>query len=101
MALLVSEYGAERARANQLGIHAINPHRNALDARARAALIRAEADELRSLTAVDAAQLIGAKRAEQGQTKRQAAWRERQLYDPFERDPRRGRPGPEGPARGL
>ncbi|MCT2974806.1 TrwC relaxase [Propionibacterium freudenreichii] len=101
MALLVSEYGAEHARANHLGMRTINPHRTARDARARAALIRAEADELRSLTAVDAAQLIEAKRAEQEQTKRQAAWRERQLNDPFERDPRRDRPGPEGPAHGL
>lgn len=41
-----------------------NPHRAARDAKARAAMLRAEADELRSLPANDAARQIEAKRAE-------------------------------------
>jgi hypothetical protein len=46
MALLVSEYGAERVRRDQLGMRTTNPHRDARDTRARAATTRAEADEL-------------------------------------------------------
>ncbi|MFV4913123.1 AAA family ATPase [Microbacterium lacticum] len=97
MALLVSEYGAEHARANQLGMRTINPHRNALDARTRAALIRAEADELRSLPVGDAAQRIEAKRAEQERTRQRGA----QQLDPFEHDRHRSEPRHEGPTRGL
>lgn len=101
MALLVSEYGVEQARRDQFGMRSINPHRNAHDARARAALIRAEADELRRLPVADAALRIEAKRAEQEQTRQRAARRERQFHDPFERNPRRDSPRREGPTRGL
>lgn len=99
MALLASEYGAEHARANHLGMRTVNPHRNAHDARTRAAMLRAEADELRSLPVTDAVKLIEAKRTEQEQTRQRAAQRAQQLRDPFEREPRRTDPGRDGPAR--
>ena len=99
MALLASEYGAEHARANHLGMRTVNPHRNAHDARTRAAILRAEADELRSLPVTDAVKLIEAKRTEQEQTRQRAAQRAQQLRDPFEREPRRTDPGRDGPAR--
>ncbi|SBM44405.1 Conjugative relaxase TrwC [Propionibacterium freudenreichii] len=92
-ALLVSEYGAEQARRAELGMGAVNPRPNAEDARRRAALIRAEADELRGLTVNDAARRIETKRAEQEQTRRQATRRAGQP-DPYERDsPPRPAPG--------
>jgi hypothetical protein len=93
--------GPEHARASQLGIRTIKPQRNAQDARERAALIRAEADELRGFPVANAAPRIEAKRAEQERTRRQVARWERQLHDLFERDSRRGSPGREGPTRGL
>lgn len=100
MALLVSEYGAEQARRAQSGMGAVNPRRNACDARSRAALIRAEADELRSLPVNAAAWRIEDKRAEQKHVRQQTEERGRQL-DPFEREPHRTQPGRDGPARGL
>ncbi|WFP16593.1 MobF family relaxase [Citricoccus muralis] len=101
LALLVSEYGAERARRDHLGMRMTNPHRNAQDARTRAALIRAEADELRSLPVTEAAERIEAKRAEQEHARQRAAERARQLHDPFEHDPHRADPHRDGPARRL
>ncbi len=100
-ALLVNEYGTEHARRNQLGMSTINPHRNAHDARTRAAVIRAEADELRSLPVTDAAQRIKTKHAEQEQMRRRAERRGRQLHNPVEREPHRPDPRRDGPARGL
>lgn len=100
-ALLVSEYGAERARRDQLGMRTTNPHRTARDARARAALTRAEAEELRSLPITDAAKRLEAKRAEQEHLRQQAAKRAQQLPDPFEHDPHRHDPRWNGPTRGL
>ncbi|QIN30432.1 MobF family relaxase [Brevibacterium luteolum] len=101
LALLVSEYGPERARRDHLGMRTTNPYRTARDARAKAALTRAEADELRSLPATDAAKRIEAKRAEQEHLRQQAAKRAQRLPDPFARDPHRGGSHREGPARGL
>ena len=98
LALLVSEYGAERVRLDHLGMRMTNPRR---DARAKAAMTGAEADELRSLPIPEAAARIEAKRAEQEQRKQQAAERARQLTDPFEHDPHRNAPRHEGPTRGL
>ena len=92
-ALLVSEFGAEHARRAEFGMGAVNPHRDAADARTRAALIRAEAAELRGLPVTEAARRIEAKRAEQELTRRHRAQRARQL-DPYERDsPPRPAPG--------
>lgn len=101
LALLVSEYGAERVRLDHLGMRMTNPRRDARDARAKAAMTGAEADELRSLPIPEAAARIEAKRAEQEQRKQQAAERARQLTDPFEHDPHRNAPRHEGPTRGL
>ncbi|WP_238399901.1 MobF family relaxase [Kocuria marina] len=98
--LLVSEFGAEQARRAEFGMGAVNPHRNAKDARTRAALIRAEADELRRLPVADAARRIEAKRDEHEKQRQQAAQRERQL-DPFEHDRHRSNPRRDGPTRGL
>ena len=100
LALLVSELGADEARRDQFGMRTVNPHRNAHDARARATLARAEADELRSITINDAARRIEAKRAEQELTRVQAAQRAPQR-DPFERDTPRTAPGRDGPAHTL
>ncbi|WP_448232361.1 MobF family relaxase [Microbacterium lacticum] len=100
MSLLATELGADEARRDQFGMRTVNPHRNARDAQARAALARAEADELRNLSINDGARFIAAKRAEQEQTRRMAAQRARQL-DPFERDTPRADPGRDGPARSL
>lgn len=100
LALLASELGADEARRDQFGMRTINPHRNAQDARARVALARAEADELRSLPVNDAARRIEAKRAEQEQTRQRAAQRARQR-DAFEHDTPRTDPGRDGPARSL
>ncbi|WOF24609.1 AAA family ATPase [Microbacterium betulae] len=100
LALLVSELGADEARRDQFGMRTINPNRTAQDARARAAVARAEADELRSLPANDAARRIEAKRAEQEQIRQRAAQRARQL-DPLDRGPRRHDLGRDGPGRGL
>ena len=100
-ALLVSEYGAERVRRDDLGMRVISPRRDARDARTRAAMLRAEADELRGLPVNDAARRIEAKRAEQENQQRRAAERARQFGDPFERDPHRHDPRRDGPTRGL
>lgn len=101
MALLISEYGPERARRDQLGMRATNPHWAARDARTKAALTRAEADELRSLPVNEAAERIETKRAEQEHLRQQATKRAQQLHDPFERDPHRNDPRREGLTRSL
>ncbi len=98
-ALLVSEYGAERVRREPVRVRVTNPHRQAAQARTRAAATHAEADELRSLPVGEAARRIEAKRAEQEQTRQRAAERARQLRDPFERDPHHRDPRRDG--RGL
>lgn len=97
LVLLGREYGAENARAHQLGTRAFNPHREALEARARAAATRAEADQLRGLPVNDAARRIETRRAEQ----RRIAERARQLRDPLvpDRHPRDSRR--DGPTRSL
>ncbi len=100
LALLVSEYGVERVRRDHLGMRVTNPHRNAQDARTRAALIRADADELRSLPVTEAAERIEAKRVEQEHARQRAAERARQLHDPFEHDPHRTDPRRDGPMLG-
>ncbi|SJN45658.1 hypothetical protein FM104_14175 [Microbacterium esteraromaticum] len=82
LVLLTREYGAENARAHQFGMRALNPRRNARDARTRAALLRAESEELRSLPANDAAKLIEAKREERELAQQQAEQRQRQLSSP-------------------
>ncbi len=79
----------------------LKPHRNAEDARTRAAPTRAEANELRSLPVTEAAERIEAKNVEREHKQREAAVRERQLSDPFEYDPYRHDTGREGPTRGL
>lgn len=99
-ALLVSEFGAEQARCAEFGTGATNPHRNSKDARTRAALIRAEADALRSLPIGEAARRIEANRTQQEQTRQQTAQRARQ-FDPFDHEPRRSAPRRDGPARSL
>ena len=101
LALLVSEYGPERARRDQLGMRTTSPHRAARDARARAALTRAEADELRSLPVNDAAKRIETKRAGQEHLRQQAAKRARQLPDPFAHASHRSGPRRDGPTRSL
>ncbi|WP_229780425.1 MobF family relaxase [Arthrobacter sp. BL-252-APC-1A] len=82
LTLLANEYGAENARAHQYGMRALNPSRNARDARARAALLRAESAELRSLSANDAAKLIETKRVERELAQQQAEQHRRQLSSP-------------------
>ena len=101
LALLASEYGAENARAHQYGMRALNPRRNARDARTRADFLRVESAELRSLPTNVAAKLIETKRAEQERGRQQATERARQLHSPFANDPQRYDPRREGPARGL
>ena len=101
LALLVGEYGPEQARRDQLGMRVTNPHRSARDARTRAAMIRAEANELRSLPVNDAARLIDAKSAEEESQQQRAAERARQFGDLFEHDPhRRSDPERKGPGLG-
>ncbi|MGP5054684.1 MobF family relaxase [Brachybacterium paraconglomeratum] len=99
-ALLVSEYGPERVRRDHLGMRVTNPRRDARDSRTRAAMLRAEADELRSLPVNEAARRIEDKRAERETQQRRAAERARQLRDPFEHDPHRHDPRREGPGLG-
>lgn len=89
LALLAREYGPENARAHQYGMRALNPHRNARDARARAALLRSESAELRSLPVNDAANLIETKRVERERAQQQAEQRQRRLSSP-EPSTRRG-----------
>lgn len=100
-ALLVSEYGVEQARRAHLGMRTPNPHRQARDTNAHAAMLRAEAEELRSLPVNDAARRIEARRAEQNETRQQTARRAQQFRAPFERDSRRTDPHREGPTRRL
>ncbi|WP_193095616.1 MobF family relaxase [Brevibacterium sp. FME17] len=100
-ALLVSEYGAEQARRLHLGMRTPKPHRAARDATTQAAMLRAEADELRNLPVNDAARLIEAKRAEQKNQRQQVAQRERQISNSFEHDQHRSTPRRDGPTRGL
>ncbi|MBF9334969.1 relaxase domain-containing protein [Microbacterium lacticum] len=100
-ALLVSEYGAERVRYDRAGVLMLKPHRKADDARYRATLVRAEADELRSLPVNEAARRIEAKQTERERMRQEATARERQLPAPFEHDPHRHDPRREGPTRGL
>lgn len=82
LTLLASEYGAENARAHQHGMRALNLHRIVRDARVRAALLRAESEELRNLPANDAAKLIETKQAERELARKQAEQRQRQLSSP-------------------
>ena len=82
LVLMVSEYGAENARAHQYGMRALNPHRNARDARARAALLRAESEDIRNLPVNDAAGLIETKRVERERAQKQAEQRQRRLSSP-------------------
>ena len=82
LVLLASEYGAENARAHQYGMRALNPRRNARDARTRADLLRVESAELRSLPANDAAELIETRRVERERTLQQAEQRQRYLSSP-------------------
>lgn len=100
LALLASELGADEARRDQFGMRTVNPHRNAQDSRARAALARTEADELRNLPVNDAARRIEAKRTEQEQTRQRAAQRARHL-DPLDRGPHRHDLGRDGPVGGM
>lgn len=95
--LLVAELGADEARRDQFGMRAVSPHRNAQDARAKVALARAEAEELRALPMNVAAHHIEAKRAAVEYAQQAAAERAKRLD-----------PGPErivnrrdGPTRGL
>lgn len=62
---VVSEYGAERVRRDHLGMRVTNPRRDARDARARVAAIRAEADEFRGVPVSEAARRIMAGQAKQ------------------------------------
>ncbi|WP_243743425.1 MobF family relaxase [Brevibacterium luteolum] len=107
LALLVSEYGPERARREHLGMRVISPHRRVHEARMTATTARAEADELRALPIREAAARINAKRAEQehqrqrDERQQQAAERAQQLHDPFTPAPYRSRPHDHGPTRGL
>ena len=78
-----------------------NPHSAARDARTHAAVLRAEADQLRNLPVSDAARLIEAKRADLDQQRRQVAERERQISEPFEHDQHRSSPRRDGPTQGL
>ncbi|SBN43680.1 TrwC relaxase [Propionibacterium freudenreichii] len=101
LALLVSEYGPQQARRDQLGIRTTSPHRKARDTRNRGAMTRAEADQLRSLPANEAAERIEAKRAEQEQARQRVAERAQRLPDPFAHDTHRSGPHREGPTRSL
>lgn len=92
LALLASEYGPENARAHQYGMRALNPSRNAREARTRAALLRSHSEELRDLSANDAAKLIETKQAEQELVQQQAEQRRRQLSSP--EPPSHHRPNP-------
>lgn len=62
---MASEYGADRVRRDHLGMRMTNPRRDAQNARRRAAMTRAETDELRSLPVNEAARRIETKHAEQ------------------------------------
>lgn len=97
LTLLAHEYGPEKARAHQYEMRALNPHRNARDARTRAALLRTERDELRSLSANDAANLIETKRVQRELARHQAEQRQRQLSSP---EPSSRRPDSQ-PERGI
>ena len=99
--MLAREVGADQARRAQFGMSTVNPHRNAQDARTRAAEVRAEADEIRSLPTGDAARRIETKRAEKERTQRHAAQGTRQIHDPLDHDAYRGSPRRDGPERGL
>ncbi|WP_256971525.1 MobF family relaxase [Microbacterium esteraromaticum] len=101
MALLTREYGAENARAHQLGMRAFNPNREARDARTRSAALRAQAEALRGLPASEAVRRLGAISAGQEQMRRQAEERTRRLGDPFEHLSHRPSPDRDRPARGL
>ncbi|MFV0374474.1 hypothetical protein [Microbacterium sp.] len=100
LTLLVSELGADEARRDQFGMRAVNPHRNAQDARARAALVRAEADELRSLPVTDATRRIEAKRVMAAQERAAAADRARRLRADPTHNVHRSGPGRDGPSLG-
>ena len=100
-ALLVSEYGADQARRLHLGMRTPNPRRAARDAKTQAAMLRAEADELRALPVNDAARLIETKRTEQERERQRVAERERQISNLFEHDRHRSSPRRDGSTRGL
>ncbi|RMX22356.1 hypothetical protein DYI20_10350 [Auritidibacter ignavus] len=82
LVLLASEYGPENARAHQHGMRALNPARNARAARARAALLRAENEEIRGLPVNDVTELIEAKRVERELAQHEAERRQCQLTSP-------------------
>lgn len=98
LTLLAREYGPENARAHQYGMRAINPRRNARDARARAVQLRAESEGNRGLPVNEAARLIETKRVERARAQQQAEQRQRQLSSP---DPMRTREPDSRPERGL
>ena len=100
LALLVSELGADEARRDQFGMRTVNAHRNAQDAHARAALARAEANELRNLAVGDATHRIEAKRTMTEQERVAAADRARRLRADPTHNVRRSGPGCDGPALG-
>ena len=100
-ALLVSEYGIDHARRAQFGMSTISPQRNVQDARARAAVARAEANELRMLPVNAAARQIETKRAERENQRQQVLERQRQISDPIEHDRHRSGARRDGPTRGL
>ena len=98
--LLIRELGAEEAQRGQYGMRTVNPHRNPREARARAALVRAEAKELRSFPVNDAARRIQTTRTEQEQKGRQTAQRTRS-FGPSERDAPRAGAGRDGLTHGM
>lgn len=100
LALLVSELGADEARRDQFGMRTVNPQRDAQDARARATLTRAEAKELRNLSARDAARRVEANRAMVEQERAAAADRARRLRAEPTHDAHRCGPHRDGPALG-
>ncbi|MGO1841019.1 MAG: MobF family relaxase [Canibacter sp.] len=101
LTLLASEYGAESTRAHQFGMRALDPNRNARDARTRAAILRAQAETLRHLPVEAAASLFESVRADYEQVRQQTTERARLLGDLPQHESRRPNPGHEQPSRGL
>ncbi|UOR02461.1 AAA family ATPase [Leucobacter allii] len=80
--LLADVYGVENARIHQLGMRVLDPRRDARKARARAAMNRAEADQLRTLPVKDAARVIEIMRVEREHARQQTEQRRRQMSSP-------------------
>ena len=76
---------AERVRRDPIRARFIRPEREARDARAQAAAVRKEAEELRALTPAEAAALIETKRAAVERARQLAAARERRLRNSLDR----------------